>query len=140
MRKSKVKIAEITRRASRSRQIQTCPDLQTGPQFFHAAEMTGDNKPSVCVLDMTGEKVIRSAEGPPPEITDISAVLGAHVRSTYALHTGTVLVDIAALQKWEYIRDVDDDTVEDLVQNILVRRCVQRQVSSHYATATNRVY
>lgn len=55
---------------------------------------------------------------PPFQLKDDS--VGMDIRNHYVMHTGMVKVDLSSLHTFEYIRNIKNENVEELVTNILV--------------------
>lgn len=97
--------------------------LQRIAQCFRAVwvRMSSPAKPSVCICDMVGQTAVLTAGIPPEPLQNVHKIPGLRVRQHYAMHTGMVRVDISRLQTWEYIRDIKEENVQKLFDNILVR-------------------
>lgn len=82
--------------------------------------MAENTPPSLCIHSMNAENVVLTASAIPTQyaVTDKSA--GIDIRNHYAMHTGLVMVDVRALHCFEYIRDIKNENVEEIFQNILV--------------------
>ena len=76
---------------------------------------------SLCITDMRGQSAVLRREDTPPPLRDDNDLPGLEVRKHYAMLTDMVLVNLNALHPFPYIRLIDDDRVEMLVANILVR-------------------
>ena len=81
---------------------------------------------SLCIKDMRGQSAVLRAEDVVPPLPDNNDIPGLEVRKHYTMLTGMVLVNLATLHPFPYIRPLDADKVDMLVRNILVRYSMLR--------------
>lgn len=83
--------------------------------------MTQSGAPSLCIHDLGSQTVLRYADNVPIPLRIGEKTVGLDVRKHYAMHTGMVLVNVLSLQSFEYVRDIKDENVKDIVANMMVR-------------------
>ena len=98
-----------------------------------------DLKCSKCVVDMGEAKILLSdlVHTPPQPTKDVISN-GSLLRDHFALHSGTVLVDITNLEYWDLVRDYDEVKAKKLSVIMLVCSRIQSSVVPSLSNVSER--